>query len=63
MHQLGLSTEVVRQIVLTLAIPIGSITIIIAMQFKLLEREVASAVAMSTAMSLLTMGGFLALST
>lgn len=63
MHQQGLSTEVVRQIVLTLAIPIGSITLIIAMQFKLLEREVASAVAMSTALSLLTMGGFLALST
>ncbi|HAX23400.1 MAG TPA: receptor [Hydrogenophaga sp.] len=58
----GLSDEVVRQIVLTLAIPIGSITLIIAMQFKRLEREVASSVAMSTALSLLTMGGFLALS-
>lgn len=54
----GVSTEVVRQVVLTLAIPIGSITLIIAMQYKLREREVASSVALSTALSLATMGGF-----
>lgn len=56
-----MSTEVIRQVVLTLAIPIGSITLIIAMQYKRHEREVASAVALSTAFSLLTMGGLLAL--
>ncbi|WP_342133032.1 AEC family transporter [Hydrogenophaga sp. OTU3427] len=56
-----MSTEVIRQVVLTLAIPIGSITLIIAMQYKRHEREVASAVALSTAFSLLTMGALLAL--
>lgn len=58
---MGMSLEVIRQVVLTLAIPIGSITLIIAMQYKLREREVASSVALSTALSLATMGGFLAI--
>jgi malonate transporter len=59
----GASATVVQQIVLTLAIPTGSIALIVAMQFKEREREVASAVALSTVGSLFSMGGFVALTT
>lgn len=57
---MSFSSDVVRQVVLTLSIPIGSITLIIAMQYKLREREIASSVALSTALSLVTIGALLA---
>lgn len=52
----------IQQTVLVMAIPSGSITLIVAMQFGVLEREIASAVALSTVLSIVTMGGFIALS-
>jgi malonate transporter and related proteins len=51
--------EQLRQIVLTMAIPTGPIVIIIAMQFKRGEQEMASTMALSMIASIVTMGGFI----
>lgn len=53
--------DCIQQTVLVMAIPSGSIALIVAMQFKVLEREVASSVALSTVVSIVTMGVFIAL--
>lgn len=53
--------ETTRQIVLTMALPTGSIVLILATQVGQLEREVASAVALSTLASPLSMGLFIVL--
>lgn len=45
--------------VLTMAIPVGSIAIIIAMQYKTGEQEMASTMALSIIASIITMGGFI----
>jgi malonate transporter and related proteins len=51
--------EQLRQIVLTMAIPTGPIVIIIAMQFKRGEQEMASTMSLSMISSIITMGGFI----
>ena len=56
-----ISPDIIRQTVLVMAIPTGSIALIVAMQFQKLEREVASSVALSTLLSIVTMGGFIVL--
>ncbi|WP_202304364.1 AEC family transporter [Dryocola clanedunensis] len=56
---LGLSMEQIKQVVLTMAIPVGSIAIIIAMQYKTGEQEMASTMALSIILSILTMGAFI----
>jgi malonate transporter len=48
-----------RQAVLTMAIPTGPIVIIIAMQFKRGEQEMASTMALSMIASIITMGGLI----
>lgn len=45
--------------VLALAIPTASITVMLAVQYKTAEREMASTLFLSTALSVLTMGGFI----
>ncbi|MNC01443.1 putative transporter YfdV [compost metagenome] len=58
---LGFSMEQIKQVVLTMAIPVGSIAIIIAMQYSTGEQEMASTMALSIIASILTMGGFILL--
>lgn len=58
---LGFSMEQIKEVVLTMAIPVGSIAIIIAMQYKTGEQEMASIMALSIIASILTMGGFILL--
>lgn len=55
----GLSAEQIRQVVLTMAIPTGSIVIIIAMQFRVGEQEMASSMALSVIASFISMGAFI----
>lgn len=57
---LGASTEVIRQTVLTLSIPIGSIVIIMAVRFGVDEQEAASTLFFSTLLSIVTMACFIA---
>ncbi len=47
--------------VIAMAIPVASITVILAVQFKTAEREMASTLFLSTLLSVVTMGGFIAL--
>lgn len=56
---LGFSAEEIRETVLTMAIPIGSVGIILAMQFKTGEQEMASSMALSVIFSIITMGLFI----
>jgi len=51
--------EQLRMIVLAMAIPTGPIVIIIAMQYKRGEQEMASTMALSMIVSVVTMGGFI----
>ncbi len=57
----GASPTLTREIVLTMAIPTGSIALVVAMKYKTMEGEVASSVALSTMAALVTMGAFVAL--
>ncbi len=45
--KMGFSMEQIKEVVLTMAIPVGSIAIIIAMQYKTGEQEMASTMALS----------------
>ncbi|HMD54368.1 MAG TPA: AEC family transporter, partial [Phycisphaerae bacterium] len=56
---LGLPLEVKQTAVLTLAIPTGSICVILAVQFQTAEQEVASTLFLSTISSVVTLGGFI----
>ncbi|WP_049035124.1 AEC family transporter [Klebsiella aerogenes] len=56
--KMGFSMEQIKQVVLTMAIPVGSIAIIIAMQYKSGEQEMASTMALSIITSIITMGAF-----
>jgi malonate transporter and related proteins len=58
---LGASAQTTREAVLTLAIPTSSICVILAVQFKEAEREMASTLLISTLASIGTMGAFIAL--
>lgn len=57
--KMGFSLEQIKQVVLTMAIPVGSIAIIIAMQYKSGEQEMASTMALSIITSIITMGAFI----
>ena len=57
--KMGFSMEQIKQVVLTMAIPVGSIAIIIAMQYKSGEQEMASTMARSIITSIITMGAFI----
>ncbi|RFS97775.1 AEC family transporter [Klebsiella aerogenes] len=59
--KMGFSMEQIKQVVLTMAIPVGSIAIIIAMQYKSGEQEMASTMALSIITSIITMGAFISL--
>ena len=54
-----LPPELIRQLVLTQAIPAGVIAIIIAAQFRTGEREMASSMALSVLTSIVTLGVFI----
>ncbi|HEP0584225.1 TPA: AEC family transporter [Klebsiella aerogenes] len=57
--KMGFSMEQIKQVVLTMAIPVGSIAIIIAMQYRSGEQEMASTMALSIITSIITMGAFI----
>ncbi|MBK0715529.1 AEC family transporter [Klebsiella aerogenes] len=57
--KMGFSMEQIKQVVLTMAIPVGSTAIIIAMQYKSGEQEMASTMALSIITSIITMGAFI----
>ncbi|EPL3844803.1 AEC family transporter [Klebsiella aerogenes] len=57
--KMGFSIEQIKQVVLTMAIPVGSIAIIIAMQYKSGEQEMAATMALSIITSIITMGAFI----
>lgn len=56
---LGADKEITREAVITLAIPTVSITVILAVQYKVAEQEMASIVFFSAMLSVVTMGGFI----
>ncbi|MGW4490543.1 AEC family transporter [Streptomyces sp. NPDC004376] len=57
----GASSTTIREAVVTLAIPIASISVILAVQYKKSERVVASSLFISTVLSIVTLGAFIAL--
>jgi malonate transporter and related proteins len=56
---LGMTTEITREAVLTLAIPTASVPVILAVQYQKAEQEMASILFYSTIFSVVTMGGFI----
>jgi len=55
----GLPAVATREALVTIAIPTTSIVVILAVQFKTAEREMASTLLFSTVTSILTMGAFI----
>ena len=51
--------EIMREAVLTLAIPTASIPVILAVQYQVAEQEMAAILFFSTIFSIVTMGGFI----
>jgi malonate transporter and related proteins len=49
----------VREAVITLAIPTAALAVILAVQFKTAEQEMASSLLFSTVLSIPTMGAFM----
>ena len=49
----------IREGVITLAIPTAAVAVILAVQFKIAEQEMASSLLFSTVLSILTMGAFM----
>ena len=60
---LGYGNPIVSDAVLTTAIPAMPIVIMLALQYRVVEAEAASAVFLSVIGSLITMGAFIALTT
>ena len=56
---LGAKPAVTREAVLTLAIPTASLAIILAVQYQVVEREMASTLFFSSILSVITMGAFI----
>ena len=56
---LGVEMGITREAVLTLAIPTASIAVILAVQYHVAEQEIASTLFFSTIFSVITMGGFI----
>lgn len=59
--QLRLPLTEIREGVVTLAIPSAAVAVILAVQFKIAEQEMASSLLFSTVLSILTMGAFMCL--
>jgi malonate transporter and related proteins len=57
----GMSHVLLREAVLTMAIPVASIVVILAVQYKQAQREMASSLFFSTVLSIVTLGAFIAL--
>jgi len=55
----GMTADITREVVLTLAIPTASIAVILAVQYRAAEQEMASTLFFSTLFSIVTMGGFI----
>lgn len=55
----GMNGVIIREVVLTLAIPTASIAVILAVQYQTAEQEMASTLFFSTILSVVTMGGFI----
>ena len=58
-HLLGWPTPMVREAVLTLAIPTTAIAVILAVQYLKAEQQMASRLFFSTIFSVVTVGGFI----
>ena len=56
---LKLPPAAVREAVITLAIPTAAMAVILAVQFKVAEQEMASSLLFSTVLSIPTMGAFM----
>ena len=56
---LGIAPEIAREAVLTLAIPTAVICVILAVQYRVAEQEMASTLFLSNILSLPTMGAFI----
>jgi malonate transporter and related proteins len=56
---LGVNTHTVREAVLTLAIPTPSLPVILAVQYRTAEQEMASTLFFSTIISVVSMGVFI----
>lgn len=57
----GASSKAIHESVVTLAIPVASISVILAVQYKKSERVIASSLFISTILSVVTLGAFIAL--
>ena len=57
----GMSHMLLREAVLTNAIPITSVTVILAVQYRQAQQTMASSLFLSYVLSILTMGAFIAL--
>lgn len=57
----GMSQDTIRETVLTLAIPTGTIAMIVAVQYQTEEQEMASMLFFSTVLSVVTLGVFIGL--
>jgi len=55
----GFAPGAIREVVLTMAIPSASIIVILAVQYRAAEQEMASTLFFSTLLSIVTMGGFI----
>ena len=55
----GFAPAMMREAVLTMAIPTASIVVILAVQYQAAEQEMASTLFFSTLLSVVTMGGFI----
>jgi predicted permease len=58
-HFLKLPPAEIREAVITLAIPTAAMAVILAVQFKIAEQEMASSLLFSTVLSVPTMGAFM----
>ncbi|GBQ26761.1 transporter [Gluconacetobacter sacchari DSM 12717] len=56
---LGLSSALTQESVVTMAIPTASIAVMLAVQYRTAEREMASVLFFTTILSIFTMGGFI----
>jgi malonate transporter and related proteins len=54
-----METEITREVVLTMAIPTVSIAVILAVEYRKAEQEMASILFYRTIFSVITMGGFI----
>ena len=59
MALLGMQKEITQEAVLTLAIPTASIAVILAVEYQVAEKEMASILFFSTILSVITMGAFI----